>query len=107
MKRQFLLCLFAIVTISLTPFLSQAQAFNRGDDILGVGLGIGSSLGSGYTYGSQSPGLSVQYEHGNWDVGGPGVISLGGYLGYKSFSYDYLSYYSVKWTYFIIGLRSA
>jgi hypothetical protein len=81
-------------------------SFDVGTQVLGVGIGFGSSLGGGFTYGSQTPGLSVQYEHGMWDVGGPGVISLGGYLGYKAYSYDYLIY-DRKWTYTILGVRSA
>ncbi len=85
-----------------------AQEFKTGDNVLSLGLGLGSSIGnSGYS--SQTPGISLQYEHGQWDVGGPGVISLGGYVGFKSFKYEY-SYpaiYSDKWSYTVIGIRSA
>jgi hypothetical protein len=109
MKKIVLIIVVALATV-IIPKTSPAQAFHNGDNLLGVGIGFGSSLG-GYTYGSQSPAISLQYEHGNWDVGGPGVISLGGYLGYKSFSYDYSPYngfnYSQKWSYTIIGFRSA
>lgn len=73
-----------------------AQDFKLGDNVGAVGIGLGSSLGSGL--GSASPGFAFQYEHGQWDVGGPGTISLGGYLGYKAFIYS---------NYTILGLRSA
>ena len=59
---------------------------------------------------TQSPALSLQYEHGMWSAGGPGVISLGGFLAYKTFGYDYNAYaysYSQKWKYTLIGVRSA
>src|SRR5689334_20567568 len=106
MKKISILLFIFYVTAGYFSPSAKAQAFNRGDNLLGIGIGLGSSLG-GFTYGSQSPALSVQYEHGNWDVGGPGVISLGGYLGYKSFSYDASPYsyytYSEKWTYIILG----
>jgi hypothetical protein len=101
------ICLFLIV-----PVKNYAQHFENGDNILSPGIGFGSALGGryGYSYSSQTPGISLQYEHGNWDVGGPGVISLGAYLGFKSYSYEeaypYFSY-SYKWNYTIIGIRSA
>jgi hypothetical protein len=110
-----------ILSLALTLIMfasfnkASAQAFNTGDNVLGLGIGLGSSLGGSYGYSSQTPGISLQFEHGQWSVGGPGVISLGGYLGYKSFSYDggYLIYpavnytYTQKWNYTVIGIRSA
>ena len=70
---------------------------------------MGSDLGSGFSYGSQSPALSLQYEHGLWEVG-PGVISLGGYIGNKTYTYDYMytgNPYRYKWSYTTIGARGA
>ncbi|MCX6290412.1 MAG: hypothetical protein NT126_01455 [Bacteroidetes bacterium] len=87
---------------------SSAQKFEVGDNVLGAGIGLGSTLG--FSYGSSTPALSAQYEHGMWSVGGPGTISLGGFLAYKSYSYDgaYYHYtYSETWSYTIIGIRSA
>ena len=52
----------------------------------------------------------LQYEQGMWDVGGPGVISLGGYVGYKGYSYKYNvmgTDAKSSWNYTIIGVRSA
>lgn len=80
--------------------------FEVGSNVIGVGIGFGSTYGGGYTYGSQSPAINLQFEHGLWSVGGPGVISLGGYFGYKNYSYGY-SVYSSKWNYTVIGVRSA
>lgn len=93
--------LFALVVINTA---SAQGNFNVGTSVLGAGIGFGSSFGGGY--GSQTPALSALYEHGVWDVGGPGVISLGGYIAHKSFSSDYLIY-SSSWNYTIIGIRSA
>jgi hypothetical protein len=106
MKKEILIGLLALA-ITFNPKTSSAQgAFHAGDNILAVGVGFGSSYG-GFGAGSESPAISVQFEHGNWAVGGPGVISLGGYLGYKSYSYDDLTYYSQSVSYVVIGLRSA
>lgn len=96
------MCLLFFVCMSANK--SSAQEFKNGDNVIGVGFGLGSTYG--YTYGSSSPALSAQYEHGQWTVGGPGTISLGGFLAYKSYSYDSY-YYSQSWSYTIIGIRSA
>ncbi|MCC6384469.1 MAG: hypothetical protein LC117_06025 [Bacteroidia bacterium] len=110
MKKFVLLTVSVLIVVS---FNSSAQEFQNGTSMINAGVGLGSSLG-GFGYTSQTPALGVSYEYGMWDIGGPGVISLGGYLGYKSFKHSansaYLGgmyTYSQKWTYLIIGARSA
>lgn len=92
------LCMTAVV---------KAQEFEVGTNAINVGIGFG-----GYYYGgdlsNQSPVFSASYERGVWDVPGPGVVSLGGYLGYKRFNYDddfFGNDYS--WSYTTIGFRGA
>lgn len=93
-------------------------AFEAGDNIISGGINLGSTYSStGYSnsaYGrgynqSASIGFNAQFEHGIWEVGGPGVVSLGGYLGFMTFNYDYndsyYGYYSYKRNYTIIGVR--
>lgn len=97
---------FIILLVTLAAYTaSDAQQFVKGTNMLSAGIGLGSSLG-GFSYGSQSPALSIQYERGVWEIGGPGVISLGGYAGRKSYKYSG-SGYTEKWGYTIIGVRSA
>ena len=104
--KKILISLFVGVTMCST---ASAQSFVKGTNVLAAGIGFGGSFGS-FTYGSQSPGISVQYEKGIWEVGGPGVISLGGYAGTKGYKYSGTAgayHYSQKWNYTIIGVRSA
>jgi hypothetical protein len=106
----------AVVLISALPYLSNAQPFQKGTNVISAGIGFGGHYGIG-TYGSQTPGISAQFEHGTWEIGGPGIISLGGYVGIKSYKYEYseAGYYpnyvqysvSEKWSYTIVGVRSA
>jgi len=101
-----LICISLLVGVTVTK--SSAQKFDVGSNVIGLGIGLGDTYS--YTTSSSTPALSAKYEHGMWSVGGPGTISLGGYLGYKSYSYDGLGYgysFSEKWSYTIIGLRSA
>lgn len=105
MKKIALVLFIATICAKTTT----AQFFEKGTNVVSAGIGFGGHFGS-YTYGSQTPGLSLQYERGVWDVGGPGVISLGGYAGVKSYKYsgDYGGYHwSEKWNYTVIGVRSA
>lgn len=104
---------FSIAFVILSFFSAasvHAQAFEAGTNVISAGIGLGSSLASGFTYGSQSPGFSVAYDRGIWEAG-PGVISLGGYLGFKSFKYGYVDNsgfaFSDKWSYTIFGVRGA
>ena len=107
MKRVFIItAVRCLIILSALSNQSSAQEFKTGDNVLSLGIGLGSSLG-GYSYSSQTPAISIQFEHGQWEVGGPGTISLGGYLGFKSFKYEHAYYYSQKWSYTVIGIRSA
>lgn len=97
--------IFMLIAALMAGHLLHAQQFIHGTNVVSAGIGLGSSLGS-FHYGSQTPALSLQYERGVWEVGGPGLISLGGYAGMKSYKYAG-SGYSEKWGYTIIGIRSA
>lgn len=110
MKKSALYSLALVVISFFSAASVNAQAFEAGTNVISGGIGIGSSLASGFTYGSQSPGFSLGYDRGIWEAG-PGVISLGGYLGLKTFKYGFVDNngfaYSYKWNYTIIGVRGA
>ncbi|HEV3412554.1 MAG TPA: hypothetical protein VG101_08745 [Puia sp.] len=109
MKKSAFFGIALVVFSFFSAVRVHAQAFAAGTNVISGGIGLGSSLANGYTYGTQGIGLSANYEHGIWEAG-PGVISLGAYLGYKTFSYNYGyqgSFYSYKWNYTIIGGRGA
>jgi hypothetical protein len=85
--------------------------YEVGTNVLNLGVGLGSTLLGGYSGSnvSQTPAIGLSFEHGTWELG-DGVVSLGGYLGYKSIKdeYSWGSYTSTwKWTYTIIGVRGA
>src|SRR5947207_1081451 len=94
---------------------SEHDAFDKGNNVLGLAFGIGGHYGAYSGYSSQTPSIGIMYEKGmSWQAG-PGVIGLGGYLGYKSLRYkediSYPPFYTVKydykWSYIIIGARGA
>jgi len=87
-----------------TPF-AIAQEFESGSNAINLGIGLGGSFGS-FTSTSASPSFNLSYERGIWDIGGPGVISLGAFIGRKSFKNDVLGVRS-EWSFTTIGLRGA
>lgn len=97
--------LFFIAVLTLTFTTVSAQEFQKGTNVINAGIGLGGAYGS-YTTSSQGLGLSASFERGFWEVPGPGVVSLGGFLGFKSYSYDYLGG-SDRWRYTVIGVRGA
>lgn len=101
MKKNFisLLLIFASFICSET----QAQQFQNGTTVINAGIGLGTGLGG---HGNARPAISVSADHGLWEVGGPGIISLGGYLGNTGYKYSG-GEYSAKWNYIIIGARGA
>lgn len=100
MKIKITLLTVLFCVISQT---AKSQEFNAGTNVINVGIGIGGNFGSFLTS-SVSPGISVSYERGIWDIGGPGVISLGGYIGTKGYRYEALGV-NAKWSYTTVGFR--
>jgi hypothetical protein len=95
MKRILLVAVLLVVAISM----SFAQmAYNKGDQVLSLGLGIGGFAGA---YGSGGIAITGGYESGVTEN-----ISVGGVLGYSSSTYG--SYgYDWKFTYILVGARGA
>ncbi|WP_298504744.1 hypothetical protein [uncultured Maribacter sp.] len=93
------------ITIFSISIFTYSQEFNVGTNNINLGIGFGGNFGN-YTTSSQSPGYSITYERGIWEVPGPGVVSLGAYLGTKTYKYNY-TLGNDKWNYTIIGIRGA
>ncbi len=94
--------IFILLAI-FTAAAAQAQPFQKGTTTANVGVGLGTALGG---LGKARPAISASIDHGVWDVGGPGIISLGGYVGNTGYKYTSGSYTS-KWNYIVVGARGA
>jgi hypothetical protein len=101
MKKNLLL--LVAVSFSLTQLFAQESTFNKGDKVINLGIGFGSTY-YGSIYGSHSPALSGSFEVGIKDnILEKGSIGIGGYAGYSSAKYA--SYW--KTTNFLIGARGS
>ncbi len=101
--------LFLIVSgiISTIHLSAQEPTFNKGDKVLNLGLGLGSTFYSGTYYKSQVPPLSASLEFGVVDeVIEKGVIGVGPYLGYSAYKYEY-SGWGWKYSNLILGGRGS
>ena len=92
---------FAQMTIN-----AQTATFQKGDNVLNLGLGFGGYAPSGYQV--KTPSFSASFEVGIKDSN-KGTLGIGGYLGYASYdqsgSYVGNNYWSVNRI--MIGARGA
>jgi len=114
MKVNYSLC--SLLCISLFAFSTIASAqmsnemFSKGDNILGVGVGLGGT----YSYGSstgytQSPSYLLTYENATIDPGGSVAVGFGGYVSYLTSSLNWNDGYSYsdKYTFEFLMARAA
>jgi hypothetical protein len=89
------------------PKAASGNEFGKGSTAANLGVGFGLGYGYGIFSGVRStPALSLSVERGIIDDIGPGVISVGGLVGYKSYSWKSGSYKS-SWKNFIVSARGA
>lgn len=110
MKKLFTIALLA-VTLLTAGNTAKAQAFDVGTKHFNIGIGLGGYYSYAYVSGSNYshlPTIFLSYDQGLIADVGPGIIGIGGFLGYSSAhaDYDYVGYsWSYDWTNFVIGAR--
>jgi len=96
------------LTVFLLPVLkAQESTFNLGDQVVNIGIGLGSHYAFSSYYSTTVPPISLSYEKAIVDeIIEKGVIGVGAYAGYRAYKYTYyLSDYGWKYTDIIIGAR--
>ena len=86
---------------------TSGKPFGVGDKVLAIGIGLGVSYD--YIEGTARwPALIAIYDQGVTAEVGPGVIGLGGIVGYKLAHYDYgVGSLDARWTNLIVGARGS
>ncbi len=109
MKKTLLGILFFLSGIFITN--AQEESFSKGDKVINLGIGFGSTLYTGTGYSTVVPPISASFEYGIVDgIADKGSIGVGGYIGYTSAKYEQtISGTKYGWEYssFIIGARGA
>jgi hypothetical protein len=110
MKRSSLMKIVVTTLILCTvlPSFSQKSAplnpVDQGSWILAVDAGPATHIfGNGWGFG---PGIKLFFENGTWQLG-PGVLSLGGDVGFSIFSYKWGDGYHETWVNYMFGARTA
>jgi len=86
MKKTLLVVV--VVILSMTQIVAQESTFEKGDKVINLGIGLGSTYYSSY-YSSHLPAITGSFEVGVKDgVLEKGSIGVGGYLGYSSAKYE-------------------
>ncbi|HKK40813.1 MAG TPA: hypothetical protein VJ963_00295 [Bacteroidales bacterium] len=98
-----------ILIIAFLCIASGAMAQNtflKGDKVLNLGLGIGSTLYSGSYYTGKTPPISASYEVGVKDelFDSKSSLGIGGYVGYTAAKWEYDNW-GWKYSSFILGVR--
>jgi hypothetical protein len=95
-----------VVFICLTTGAIAQNTFVKGDKILNLGIGLGSTLYTGGSYTSKTPPLSASFEVGVKDklFDDKSSLGIGGYLGYTGAKWEYSSW-GYKYSNVILGVR--
>jgi hypothetical protein len=103
MKKSILL--FVAAVFSLTQLTAQESLFAKGDKVLSIGLGLGTSLYSGSYYSMTFPPLAASVEFGVKDgIFEKGSLGVGVGLGYTGYKYEYADW-GWKYSNYILGAR--
>ncbi|MDA3614549.1 hypothetical protein [Polluticaenibacter yanchengensis] len=94
---------FLTLLLATSVATVKAQVVEKGTNMINAGIGIGGNYG-GWSNTSSIPQISASFERGMWEIGGPGVITLGGYIGHKGYKIKDSDY---KWSWTTIGARAA
>ena len=109
-----LLFTLAVVFTCFSVSMAQDDVFQKGDLVLGVGVGLGNNLG-GTGYKSSIPPIVITGEYGLTDAlikkTGKGYVGVGGYLAYTANKYSWGDYNGEdagwKYSYIVVGGRGA
>jgi hypothetical protein len=93
--------------IGIEGFSQKSAPLNpmdQGSWVIGVGVGAATPIyRNGYGFG---PGFKIFVENGTWQLG-PGVLTLGGEVGFSFFSYHFGNGFHESWVNYMFGARSA
>ena len=100
--KQFTIALFSMLCLwGMTPTDVQAQAFEKGDKVLNLGIGFGGRGDLGFG----SPSFGGSFEVGILEVGDFGVVGVGASAAYRSGSYSVFLNDDYKVSTFVIAPR--
>lgn len=106
--KKFLM-LLSVVLFAASQLMAQDPSFQKGDNVINLGIGLGSPIYHGAGYKMAVPPISASYEMGIVDgILKKAAVGVGAYLGYASYKWEYDNdNWGYKYSDFIIGARGA
>src|SRR4030042_5614725 len=97
----------ALVLLAMTSMQVNSQSFAVGNKDVNLGIGFVTTWYHGVGYKTTIPPVSASLDIGLKDDIGPGVVGVGGYVGFSSYKweYSYVYTYGYKYTTVIFGAR--
>lgn len=97
---------FIFVLICLTSGAIAQNTFVKGEKVLNLGIGLGSTLYTGGSYTSRVPPVSASFEVGVKDnlFDAKSALGVGGYLGFTGAKWQYGNW-GYKYSSVIVGVR--
>jgi hypothetical protein len=99
-----ILCLMLAIFLPLSA--QKTETFKKGDKVLSLGLGLGSTyVNWGGYYKMSVPPLFISGDYCLREDLGPGNLGVGGYIGYSAYKYEPAANWGYKYSTLFIGVR--
>ena len=96
----------ALFLLAMTSMQVKSQIFAVGDKDVNIGIGFGATWYSGVGYKTKIPPVSASLDLGLKDDIGPGVLGIGGYVGFSSYKWEWNTVYTYGYKYTTIILAA-
>ena len=101
----------SLIAVSMSSYAGDgSQLFNKGDKDVNLMVGFVDTYNWGYAATTSIPAISLSVDYGLRDDWGPGVFSIGGFIGGSSSKYSYNDLLGDKWSYkysqFVVAARA-
>jgi hypothetical protein len=103
-----ILMLLTVVLFTASQLMAQDPSFQKGDNVINLGIGLGSTMYFGTGFKMAVPPISASYEFCIIDgIAKKGAVGIAPYVGISSYKFKYTDNTGWKYTNFILGVRGA
>ncbi|MCX6328875.1 MAG: hypothetical protein NTZ85_05065 [Bacteroidia bacterium] len=97
----------SVVLFTASQLMAQDPSFQKGDNVINLGIGLGSTMYFGTGYRMAVPPVSASYEFCIIDgIAKKGAVGIAPYIGFSSYKYKYEDW-GWRYTNIILGVRGA
>jgi hypothetical protein len=102
-----ILILLTVVLFAASQLMAQDPSFQKGDNVINLGIGLGSTMYHGHGYKMAVPPISASYEFCIVDgIAKKGAVGIAPYIGFSSYKWKYEDW-GWRYTNIVLGARGA